>query len=202
MGYFLSHRQRAGARYTNAVCHKGRSEADRRGLRRRHFADMRAHARNSQRFFIKKEHGRSMLRIHFLNVGHGDCTIISHPSGRLTMIDINNSQDYDSESFQELLKDERNRAGAYSGLASYSFARTNALQAGGLLGTGLNIPFAATTYRRPGSIFCGRSGHRCGSSRTDRSHRVYEAELPRAELVSIHIDASRPRPHAGAKTAS
>jgi competence protein ComEC len=33
-----------------------------------------------------------MLRIHFLNVGHGDCTIISHPSGRLTMIDINNSK--------------------------------------------------------------------------------------------------------------
>ena len=41
-----------------------------------------------------------MLRIHFLNVGHGDCTIISHPSGRLTMIDINNCQDYDEESFQ------------------------------------------------------------------------------------------------------
>lgn len=28
--------------------------------------------------------------IHFLNVGHGDCTIIEHPSGRITMIDINN----------------------------------------------------------------------------------------------------------------
>lgn len=31
-------------------------------------------------------------KIHFLNVGHGDCTIIEHPSGRLTMIDINNSK--------------------------------------------------------------------------------------------------------------
>ena len=31
-----------------------------------------------------------MLRIHFLNVGHGDCTLIEHPSGRVTMIDINN----------------------------------------------------------------------------------------------------------------
>lgn len=30
--------------------------------------------------------------VHFLNVGHGDCTIIEHPSGRLTMIDINNSK--------------------------------------------------------------------------------------------------------------
>ena len=53
-----------------------------------------------------------MLRVHFLNVGHGDCTIISHPSGRLTMIDINNSQDYDSESFTELVKEERQKADA------------------------------------------------------------------------------------------
>jgi hypothetical protein len=54
-----------------------------------------------------------MLRVHFLNVGHGDCTIISHPSGRLTMIDINNSQDYDSESFTELVKEERQKADAF-----------------------------------------------------------------------------------------
>lgn len=48
-----------------------------------------------------------MLRIHFLNVGHGDCTIIEHPSGRLTMIDINNSQDYDFDSFNDLVADKR-----------------------------------------------------------------------------------------------
>lgn len=30
------------------------------------------------------------LKIHFLNVGHGDCTIIEHPSGHISMIDINN----------------------------------------------------------------------------------------------------------------
>jgi competence protein ComEC len=73
-----------------------------------------------------------MLRVHFLNVGHGDCTIVSHPSGRLTMIDINNSQNYDDESFQELLKEERQKADAYG------FARTNALQASGLLGASYN----------------------------------------------------------------
>jgi hypothetical protein len=71
-----------------------------------------------------------MLRIHFLNVGHGDCTIISHPSGRLTMIDINNSQKYDGESFQELLKEERQKADAY-GFAS-------ALQARGMLAASYN----------------------------------------------------------------
>lgn len=32
------------------------------------------------------------LEIHFLSVGHGDCTIIQFPSGRVMMIDINNSK--------------------------------------------------------------------------------------------------------------
>jgi beta-lactamase superfamily II metal-dependent hydrolase len=32
------------------------------------------------------------MKIHFLNVGHGDCTFIELPSGRLMMIDINNSK--------------------------------------------------------------------------------------------------------------
>jgi competence protein ComEC len=32
------------------------------------------------------------LKIHFLNVGHGDCTFLDLPSGRLMMIDINNSK--------------------------------------------------------------------------------------------------------------
>jgi competence protein ComEC len=31
----------------------------------------------------------NILRIHFLDVGHGDCTIIEHPSGRITVIDLN-----------------------------------------------------------------------------------------------------------------
>lgn len=44
-----------------------------------------------------------MLRIHFLNVGHGDCTIIEHPSGRITMVDINNGDELDDDSFSEIL---------------------------------------------------------------------------------------------------
>jgi competence protein ComEC len=43
-----------------------------------------------------------MVRIHFLNVGHGDCTVIEHASGRLTMIDINNGADLDAKSVNEL----------------------------------------------------------------------------------------------------
>jgi beta-lactamase superfamily II metal-dependent hydrolase len=33
-----------------------------------------------------------VLTLHFLNVGHGDCTFVEFPSGRLAMIDINNSK--------------------------------------------------------------------------------------------------------------
>jgi competence protein ComEC len=43
-----------------------------------------------------------MVKVHFLNVGHGDCTIIEHASGHLTMIDINNGGDLDSDSAKSI----------------------------------------------------------------------------------------------------
>ena len=43
-----------------------------------------------------------MLKVHFLNVGHGDCTIIEHSNGNLTVIDINNAKDLDITTQQEL----------------------------------------------------------------------------------------------------
>lgn len=43
-----------------------------------------------------------MVKIHFLNVGHGDCTIIEHHSGHITMVDINNSQTLDDDSDREI----------------------------------------------------------------------------------------------------
>jgi hypothetical protein len=42
---------------------------------------------------------------------NGDCTVLAHPSGRMTMIDINNSQDYDPDSLQDLVEEERRKAG-------------------------------------------------------------------------------------------
>jgi competence protein ComEC len=45
-----------------------------------------------------------MLTLHFLNVGHGDCTFVDLHSGRLMMIDINNSKslpDADIEALAE-----------------------------------------------------------------------------------------------------
>ncbi len=43
-----------------------------------------------------------MVRIDFLNVGHGDCTVIQHASQLLTMIDINNGQEMDIDTLNEL----------------------------------------------------------------------------------------------------
>src|SRR5258708_24621752 len=41
--------------------------------------------------------GAMPLVLHFLNVGHGDCTFIELPSGRLMMIDVNNSKSLPTE---------------------------------------------------------------------------------------------------------
>lgn len=45
-----------------------------------------------------------MMKVHFLNVGHGDCTIIEHPSGRVTVIDINNAQTLDAQSTRAIVE--------------------------------------------------------------------------------------------------
>ncbi len=44
-----------------------------------------------------------MSKIHFLNVGHGDCTVIEHDSGRITAIDCNNCEELDETSESEVL---------------------------------------------------------------------------------------------------
>lgn len=43
-----------------------------------------------------------MLRMHFLNVGHGDCCIIEFPE-HTTMVDINRSQKMDDKSVKEVI---------------------------------------------------------------------------------------------------
>lgn len=42
------------------------------------------------------------LRVWFLNVGHGDCTVVEHASGRVSVVDINNGDDLDQETAREL----------------------------------------------------------------------------------------------------
>jgi hypothetical protein len=146
--------------------------------------------------------GKSMLRIRFLNVGHGDCTIISHPSGRLTMIDINNSQDYDEESFQELLKERQRRD-------AHSLARTNPLQVSGLLRapydpllshpTNLLIPpprYGLIPPPRYGLSVTYAEAFRESRRELTDPIEFLKREYPGAQPVSLYFNASGPRPHA------
>ncbi len=56
------------------------------------------------------------LVAHFLNVGHGDCTFIELPSGRLMMIDINNSK--------SLPETDKDALAAAKGISVREFAET------------------------------------------------------------------------------
>jgi len=47
-----------------------------------------------------------MIKIHFLNVDHGDCIIIENfDTGRNTIIDINRSKEFDETTSKELLEE-------------------------------------------------------------------------------------------------
>lgn len=80
-----------------------------------------------------------MAKVHFLNVGHGDCTVIEHASGRLTVIDINNGDELDNDSQTEVLAElaHQRRMGLVAAAMTNSPAQ---LPAGGLSGLGLNQP--------------------------------------------------------------
>jgi hypothetical protein len=65
------------------------------------------------------------LIVHFLNVGHGDCTFVELPTGRLMMIDINNSKTLPDDDVAALAASRRlslhefKRLGSYAGLRSW-----------------------------------------------------------------------------------
>jgi len=50
------------------------------------------------------------LKMHFLNVGRGDCTIIEFDSGRIAIVDIDTLRTFDSDTERELVEQ---RAGEY-----------------------------------------------------------------------------------------
>lgn len=72
------------------------------------------------------------LKVWFVNVGHGDCTIVKFPSGRVMMVDICNSKVLDDESKSELLE----AAGLADPLARALYVKfgIGAIQAAVLLG--------------------------------------------------------------------
>ena len=84
------------------------------------------------------------VQIHFLNVGHGDCTIIEHGSGNLTMIDINNGEGIDFDSLTELANAHRVKIDL-----GYLLAPIPALGAAGY-NTGLTDPVTFLQQNYPG----------------------------------------------------
>lgn len=51
------------------------------------------------------------LKIHFLNVGRGDCTIIQFPSGRVGIVDIDNLKVLDPDTRAEARAEYRKTFG-------------------------------------------------------------------------------------------
>jgi competence protein ComEC len=68
------------------------------------------------------------LKIHFLNVGRGDCTIIEFPSGRIGIVDIHNLKALDDETKEELLQEFRGKSMDYMFAKSISPLRAKALE--------------------------------------------------------------------------
>ena len=48
--------------------------------------------------------------IHFLNVGEGDCTIIEHDSGRISLVDLSNVKRLDDTTLEEAIEDQAARS--------------------------------------------------------------------------------------------
>lgn len=81
------------------------------------------------------------MKIHFLNVGHGDCTIIEHDNGHLSIVDINNGTQIDEQSLESIAEEvgaQRNimwgvskalgSAGEYLAEAGYNIELTNPIE--------------------------------------------------------------------------
>lgn len=68
------------------------------------------------------------LKVHFLNVGRGDCTIIEFPSGRVGMVDVYNLKVLDDDTRRELVEEYRlsrdYQESFYSGYTGASLAVT------------------------------------------------------------------------------
>src|SRR5687768_12249552 len=60
------------------------------------------------------------LKIHFLNVGRGDCAIVEFPSGRVGMIDIDNLKVLDEDTRRELVEEYRDSQRYREDLYGYS----------------------------------------------------------------------------------
>ncbi len=122
-----------------------------------------------------------MSKIHFLNVGHGDCTVIEHNSGRITVIDCNNGDDLDADSEAEILGElPPGSAASFALWRATGISETAALEK-----VGYNVPltnpvrFLTDRYR-------GRAIHRYIQTHPDMDHMRGICALDNAfEIVNL-----------------
>lgn len=78
-----------------------------------------------------------MAAVHFLNVGAGDCTIIEHTSGNLTMIDINNGDDLSDREIAEITNGRQDALRLQVGIFKNQLSGMRKIEA--LAATGLDV---------------------------------------------------------------
>jgi len=100
-----------------------------------------------------------MLRIHFLNVGHGDCCIIEFiDNSRVAMIDINRTSEMDENSAKEIYESLSISSAARLMLASGSKITSSMLKSAGY-DIKLQDPIEYLYEKRINSIFRFISTH-------------------------------------------
>ena len=106
-----------------------------------------------------------MLRVHVLNVGHGDCIVVEFPSGRLSVVDVNRSGEMDATTLGEILN-ILNPTGAATDLLRYQLGSASAphllAKAGYRVGLTDPIPYikgVSTLPRNTNSVFRFISTH-------------------------------------------
>jgi competence protein ComEC len=90
---------------------------------------------------------RGNLIVHYLNVGHGDCTVIKHPSGRITVIDSSNGEAIDEQRVDAKLRALRKDRRIFDLLRARGLSEKAALkQLGAFVELTNPIEFIARTY--------------------------------------------------------
>ena len=103
-----------------------------------------------------------MLAAHFLNVGHGDCTFVDLPSGRLMMVDVNNSR--------TLPKGDREALAERHGQTEAEFAFARIMETGYRSWSDYYESFLVDPYDYYQEHFKGRSIWRYVQTHPDMDH--------------------------------
>lgn len=72
------------------------------------------------------------LIAHFLNVGHGDCTILKHPSGHISVIDTSNGEEIDSAVVESKLASDTTKRIQYAVAKAFGSSTRAALNKAGI----------------------------------------------------------------------